>query len=321
MAVEYKDYYKLLEVSRDASQDDISRAFKKLARKYHPDLNPGDPHAEAKFKEINEAYEVLKDPEKRKLYDSLGPHWKDGQNFQPPPGFENIRFHTSGSGFGSSRFSDFFEMFFGSPGFDVGAGTFSFHGGSGGFSGRHMRGQDTEMNLVLSLEEAYRGGPKTISLTERLLGPDGRPHMHTRTLNVQIPAGVKDGAKIRLVGQGEPGLGGPAGDLYLRVEIAPHPLFKVAGNDVVYDLRLAPWEAVLGTTVRVPTLGGEVELKIPPGVSSGQKIRIPGRGLGSSGQRGDQLVRMVIRSPKNLTDQERRLWQELARISSFAART
>ncbi len=319
MAVEYKDYYKLLEVPRTATQEEISRAFKKLARKYHPDLNPGNPQAEAKFKEINEAYEVLKDPEKRKLYDSLGPNWKEGQHFQPPPGFENIRFHSSG--FGGSGFSDFFEMFFGSPGFDAAGGGFS--GATfGGFSGRRARGQDAEVPLTLSLEEAYRGGAKTITLQERSLGADGRWHFVPRTLQVHIPAGVKDGAKIRLAGQGEPGVGGgPAGDLYLRVELAPHPVFKVAGNDVVFDLRLAPWEAVLGTSVRVPTLEGEVDLKVPPGISSGQKIRIPGRGLGTKGSRGDQLVRVVIRSPKNLTERERSLWQELARVSTFAARS
>jgi len=325
MAVEYKDYYKLLEVPRTASQEDISRAFKKLARKYHPDLNPGDPKAEAKFKEINEAYEVLKDPEKRKLYDSLGPSWKEGQNFQPPPGFENVRFHSTGfgeSGFGGSGFSDFFEMFFGAPGFDVGGAGFRGGAFGGQFGARRARGQDAEVPLTLTLEEAYRGGPKTITVQERQVGPDGRRHFVPRTLNVTIPAGVKDGAKIRLAGQGEPGTGGgPAGDLYLRVELAPHPVFKVAGNDVIYDLRLAPWEAVLGTSVRVPTLEGEVDLKVPPGISSGQKIRIPGRGLGTKGQRGDQLVRVMIRSPKNLSARERSLWEELARASTFSPRT
>lgn len=319
--MEYKDYYTLLGVPKGASQDEVGKAFKKLARKYHPDLNPDNPEAEAKFKEINEAYEVLKDPEKRKLYDSLGPNWKDGQNFQPPPGFENFQFRSGG--FGGEGFSDFFETIFGGAGGFGGGGSYGGGRFGGDPFGRTMRsrGHDAEVRLNLTMEEAYRGGRKTLTLQEQVRGADGRPQMQSKTLEVNIPAGVKDGAKIRLAGQGSPGMGGgPAGDLLLQVTIAEHPLFRLEGVNVIYDLRLAPWEAVLGCTVRIPTLDGPVDMNIPAGVSSGQKLRLAGKGLGKGESQGDQFVRMVIRSPKNLTDRERQLWQELAAISSFQAR-
>ncbi|MDO4768270.1 MAG: J domain-containing protein [Pseudomonadota bacterium] len=310
--MEYKDYYKLLGVGKDAGQDEIGKAFKKLARKYHPDLNPNNPEAESRFKEINEAYEVLKDPEKRKLYDSLGPNWKDGQNFQPPPGFENIRF--SSGGFGGEGFSDFFETIFGG-----GFGGARF--GGEGFSRMRSRGRDAEVRLPLTLEEAYRGGRKTVTLQEQVRGADGMPRMQQKTLEVNIPAGVKNGGKIRLSGQGSPGMGGgQAGDLLLQVEIAEHPLFRLEGVNVLYDLRLAPWEAVLGTSARIPTLDSPVDMTIPPGVSSGQKLRLAGKGLGKGASQGDQFVRIIIRSPRELSDRERELWTELSRISSFQAR-
>lgn len=316
--MEYKDYYKLLGVAKGAGQDEISKAFKKLARKYHPDLNPNDPAAEGKFKEINEAYEVLKDPEKRKLYDSLGPNWRDGQNFQPPPGYENFQFRSGGSGgFGGEGFSDFFETIFGQAG---GFGGARFGGDP---FGRTMRskGRDAEVRLTLTMEEAYRGGHKTITLQEQVRGADGMPHVQSKTLEVNIPAGIKDGAKIRLSGQGSPGTGGgPSGDLLLQVAIAEHPLFRLEGVNVIYDLRLAPWEAVLGCSVRIPTLDGPVDMNIPAGVSSGQKLRLAGKGLGKGESQGDQFVRIVIRSPKALSDRERALWDELSAISTFQAR-
>ena len=319
--MEYKDYYNLLGVAKGASQEEVGKAFKKLARKYHPDLNPNDPAAEGKFKEINEAYEVLKDPEKRKLYDSLGPNWKEGQNFQPPPGYENFQFRSGG--FGGEGFSDFFETIFGQ------AGGFGQTGGFGGsrFGGdpfgrpSRSRGRDAEVRLTLTMEEAYRGGLKTITLQEQVRGADGMPRMQSKTLEVNIPAGVKDGAKIRLSGQGSPGSGGgPAGDLLLQVAIAEHPLFRLEGVNVVYDLRLAPWEAVLGCSVRIPTLDGPVDMNIPAGLSSGQKLRLAGKGLGKGASQGDQFVRIVIRSPKTLTDRERELWEELSAIATFQAR-
>ena len=314
--MEYKDYYKLLGVAKGASQDEVGKAFKKLARKYHPDLNPDNPEAEAKFKEINEAYEVLKDPEKRKLYDSLGPNWKEGQNFQPPPGFENFQFRSGG--FGGEGFSDFFETIFGGAG---GFGGSRFGGGDPFGRTMRSRGRDAEVRLTLTMEEAYRGGRKTITLQEQVRGADGRPQMQAKTLEVNIPAGVRDGAKIRLAGQGSPGMGGgPSGDLLLQVTIADHPLFRLEGVNVVYDLRLAPWEAVLGCKVRVPTLDGPVDMNIPAGVSSGQKLRLAGKGLGKGESQGDQFVRIAVRSPKDLSDRERQLWEELSEISSFQAR-
>ncbi|HKK32636.1 MAG TPA: DnaJ C-terminal domain-containing protein [Desulfomicrobiaceae bacterium] len=323
MGVEYKDYYKLLGVSRDATQAEISKAYKKLARKYHPDLNPNNTEAEAKFKEINEANDVLKDPEKRKMYDSLGANWQEGQNFQPPPGYGNARFdfgQGGGGGFGGADFSDFFETMFG------GGGGFG-PGGQAGFQGspfgQRMRskGSDAEVEIGLSLEEAFRGGKKSISLKEQVAGPDGYPTMQTKTLSVNIPAGIKNGGKIRLSGQGSPGRGGgPAGDLFLKVRIDPHRDFTLEGESVLYDLRLAPWEAALGTSVTVPTLDGSVEMTIPAGISSGQKLRIRGRGLGRGAGKGDQLVRIMIRMPKQIDAEEKELWEKLAAASNFNPR-
>lgn len=327
--MEYKDYYQLLGVSKTASKEDISKAFKKLARKCHPDLNPNDKDAEKKFKDINEAYEVLRDPEKRKLYDSFGSDWQHGQNFQPPPGYENVRFHFGGAGgaggaggqnFDARGFSDFFENIFGGGGgFGGAAGGFN----RGGFGGqrRSTRGQDVEASLELTLEEAYAGGTRTITLHEQAMGPDGRPTVKPKTLAVNIPAGVRDGAKIRLAGQGSPGFGGgPAGDLYLNVMIRPHSRFKLEDVNVLVDLPLAPWEAALGATVRVPTLDGEVDLNIPPGISSGRKMRILGKGLNGKAGKGDQLVRVMIQTPKNLTEAQSELWTKLAKESNFNPR-
>ena len=330
--MEYKDYYKLLGVSRSASKEEIGKAFKKLARKYHPDLNPNDAAAEAKFKEINEAYEVLKDEKKRKLYDQFGSNWEHGQNFQPPPGYENMNF-GGGGGFSGGGFSDFFETIFGggqggasfrggfsSGGFgDAGFGDAGF--GGGGYRQRPRRGSDSEAVYELTLDEAYRGGTKSITLQEQVSGPDGIPRMTTKTLEVKVPAGIKDGQKIRLAGQGNPGMaGGAKGDLYLKIKLMPHHLFKVSDSDVILDLPLAPWEATLGASVRVPTLDGAVEMKIPPGIGSGKKLRIKGKGLGSGARRGDQFVRIMIQAPERLSGEERRLWEELQAKSDFQPR-
>jgi curved DNA-binding protein len=322
--MEYKDYYKLLGVSRSAPKDEIGKAFKKLARKYHPDLNPNDATAEAKFKEINEAYEVLKDEKKRKLYDQFGSDWEHGQNFQPPPGYENMNF-GGGGGFQQGGFSDFFETIFGGGGggFRGGfqQGGFSQGGYGGGYQQRPRRGSDSEAVYELTLDEAYRGGSKSITLQEQVAGPDGIPRMTTKTLDVKVPAGIKDGQKIRLAGQGNPGMGGGSkGDLYLRIKLLPHHLFKVNDNDIILDLPLAPWEAALGETVRIPTLDGAVEMKIPPGIGSGKKLRIKGRGLGSGARRGDQYVRIMIQSPDRLSSEARRLWEELRDTSDFTPR-
>ena len=315
MAVEYKDYYKILGVGKSASQEEISKAYKKLARKYHPDLNQGDKKAEDRFKEINEAHEVLKDPEKRKLYDQLGPNWQHGQNFKQPPGFENMHFNFGGSGadFGGSGFSDFFETLFGGRG---GFGSSSFGGGSfgsssfgggnfNGFTQTPRKGRDVEAKLGLTMEEAFHGGKKTLTLSG---GPGAAP----RSLEVNIPAGVKNGARIRLAGQGDPGqVGGQSGDMYLKVAIHPHSQFALDDTDVLYDLHIAPWDAALGSQATVPTLSGKVEIKIAPGTSSGKKLRLRGKGLGSGKTKGDQLVRIVIDVHEPATPEIRDLWEQL----------
>ena len=316
MSVEYKDYYKILGVEKSASQEEISKAYKKLARKHHPDLNQGDKKAEEKFKELGEAHEVLKDPEKRKMYDQLGPNWQHGQNFQRPPGFENMHFNFGGSDadFGGSGFSDFFETLFGGGGgrgfssANFGGSSFggsSFGGGFGGFSQQPRKGRDVEANLNLTLEEAYHGGRKALTLS-------GAPGTAPRSLEVNIPAGVKNGARIRLTGQGDPGMmGGPAGDMYLKVTIHSHPHFTLDDADIIYDLHLAPWDAALGAKVTVPTLSGMVELTIAPGTGSGKKLRLRGKGLGSGKSKGDLFVRIAIDVPEPATAEARSLWEQL----------
>ena len=314
MAVSYKDYYKLLGVERGAKAEEISKAYKKLARKYHPDLNPGDKQAEEKFKEINEAYEVLKDPEKRKLYDQLGPDWQHGQQFQGEPGVENVHFTFNGKSFDGSGFSDFFETLFGGAaqgGTGGGRGAQFGPDPFGGFSSRPRRGRDVEAELPLSLEEASRGGRRTVTL-QMPQGP--------KTLEVNVPAGIREGAKLRLAGQGDPAPGGTPGDLFLRVRYLPHPLFKVEGENLHCDVALAPWEAALGAKVAVPTLEGQVELSIPAGSSSGRKFRLRGKGLGSGANRGDLLARVMIKVPAQLSAEESELWRKLADVSSFKAR-
>lgn len=319
MGVEYKDYYKLLGVSKAAAKDEIRKAFKKLARKYHPDFNQGDKEAESTFKDINEAYEVLKDDEKRKLYDTLGPDWPNAQHFQnqgggysgSPFGGSGFSGSFNGQGFNASGFSDFFETMFGG-GRASGGGFGGDHFGA--FAQRSRKGQDIDVTIHLTLEDAYRGGPKSISLQ----GGNGQ----ARNLEVKIPAGVKNGARIRLAGQGEPGSGQNAkpGDLFLHVSLLPHPVFSLDDNDIVYELTVSPWEAALGAKVRVPTLDGTIELNIPPGSGSSKKFRLRGKGLGSGANKGDQFVRLAISVPSNLTDEEKELWEKLRDIASFNPR-
>jgi curved DNA-binding protein len=329
MSVKYKDYYEVLGVKRSATQEEISKAFKKLARKCHPDLNPGDAKAEERFKEANEAYEVLKDPEKRKMYDSLGHNWQAGQDFQPPPGYGNahFNFNTAGGGFGGAGgFSDFFEFIFGgagagahqgragAQGFEDMFGRTGFAGGTGFTGGGQSRGQDVEAKLDLTLEEAYGGGTKSLSLSDGIGG--------SKTLSVNIPKGIKAGQRIRLAGQGSPGFGGGStGDLYLKVNLLPHSRFKVEDANIVVDLPLAPWEAAIGATVRVPTLDGMVDLKVPAGVCSGQKLRLRGKGLGSGAKQGDLFIRMMVRVPKAETDEVKELWDKLAEATDYSPRS
>ena len=313
MAVAYKDYYKLLGVDRGAKSEDIAKSYKKLARKYHPDLNPGNRQAEEKFKEINEAYEVLKDPEKRRLYDQLGPNWQHGQQFNGEPGFENVHFTFNGKNFDGGGFSDFFETLFG------GGNGHGFSGGPsagrpnfgpdpfGGFSTRSRKGRDIEAELALSLEEIASGGHRQVTV-QTANGP--------KTLDVNIPAGIRDGAKLRLSGQGEGGLGGAPGDLFLKVRYLPHDRFVVEDGNLLTDIALAPWEAALGGQVEVRTLNGQISLTIPAGTSSGRKFRLRGKGLGN----GDLLVRAMIKVPSQLSDEERECWQKLEKCSQFRAR-
>jgi len=308
MAVKYKDYYEILGVPRTATQEEIKAAFRRLARKYHPDLNPGDKQAEEKFKEINEAYEVLGDPKKRELYDRLGSNWKAGADFTPPPGWEKIRFDFGDFDFftgGPGTFSDFFEMLFGG----LRGRAASRRSATSTRVGWGGRGTDLESELTLTLEEAHRGTTRRVTL------PTGR------TVEVKIPAGVREGAVIRLAGQGEPGVGGPPGDLYLKVRVQKHPIFTVSGDDVYVEVPITPWEAVLGGKIQVPTLDGMVEVTLPPGSQSGQKLRLRGQGLTRRrGGRGDQYVQLKIVVPAQPTPAERRLFEQLARESSFNPR-
>lgn len=298
--MEYKDYYKILGVDRGASLDEIKRAYKKLARKYHPDVSK-EKDAETRFKEVNEAYHVLRDKAKRKAYDQLGSQWKQGQEFDPPPGWET---HFR-EGFGTEDlggFSDFFAEIFG--------------GRPGGFRYEErsfrMRGQDLHASIEISLEEAFHGGTRTLSLQVPDIDEQGRILQRTHQLNVQIPKGVCEGQHIRLAGQGGPGMGGSqAGDLFLQVVFAPHPLFHADGRDIFLELPITPWEAALGTRIKVPTLGGRVELNIPAGSQSGRKLRLKERGLPGK-RHGDQFVILRIETPPADNEKARRLYQKMA---------
>ena len=310
MAVQFRDYYDVLGVARTATEEEIKKAYRTLARKYHPDINPGDKTAEEKFKELNEAYTVLSDQEKRQRYDQLGADWKAGSDFTPPPGWEQARgnyedfgdlFGAAGTGRSAAGFSDFFEALFGARRGRAGAG----------FA---MRGSDIEAEIPLTLQEAHRGITRGITLQ----GPNG-----PKTLDVTIPAGMREGSVIRLAGQGEPGMNkAPAGDLLLHVRLEPHPLFTIIGDsDVQIDLPVAPWEAALGTRISVPTLDGSVEMTIPAGAQGGQRLRLRGQGLNQRrGGRGDEYVRLTIVIPPRLTEAEKALFAKLAAESRFDAR-
>lgn len=308
--MEYKDYYKILGVSRDASQDEIKRAYRKLARKYHPDVNR-EAGAEDRFKEVNEANEVLGDPEKRRAYDQLGADWKAGQNFQPPPGWSGHFGGGAEAGFGGEDFSDFFSSLFGHMGGSARGG------GRGGF---RMRGQDQRARLRITLEEAFNGGRRPIHLQVPEYDAAGNAVMRQRTINVKVPAGVTEGQQIRLSGQGGPGAGGgPQGDLFLEVEFEPHRHFTADGRDIYLSLPLTPWEAALGARVKVPTLGGHVDLTIPAGARSGQKLRLKGRGLPGK-PAGDQYVVIQIVAPKPQNDRQRELYERMAQDMAFNPR-
>ncbi|HKK14120.1 MAG TPA: DnaJ C-terminal domain-containing protein [Gammaproteobacteria bacterium] len=314
--MEYKDYYGIMGVSKDASQDEIKRAYRKLARKYHPDVSK-ESDAEARFKEVNEAYEVLKDPEKRAAYDQLGSQWRQGQDFRPPPDWD-AGFEFTGGGFtgaDQSRFSDFFESLFGAGGPFRGAGHAT--GRRGEF---RRRGEDHHAKVLISVKDAYQGATRTLQLQVPEVDPRGHVGLRPRTLNVKIPRGVTAGQQIRLSGQGGPGTGGaPDGDLFLEVEFEPDPLFRVEHRDVYVTLPVTPWEAALGGTVAVPTLGGQVELKVPAGSQSGQKLRLKGRGLPAKAP-GDQYAVLRIVTPPADNEARRALYERMAREMPFDPR-
>ena len=271
--MDFKDYYKVMGVKRDASQDDVKRAYRKLARKFHPDVSK-ESDAEARFKELGEAYAVLKDPEKRAAYDELGANWQTGQEFRPPPDW-GAGFEFSGSGFDggdANAYSDFFESLFGQrTGAQHDAGT---------RRGFHARGEDHHAKVLVDIEDAYNGAARTISLRTPELDKSGHVVTKDRALSVKIPQGVTQGQRIRLQGQGAPGFGGGnAGDLYLEIDFRPHRLYSHDGRDVYLKLPVTPWEAALGATVKVPTPTGSVDLKLPAGTSNGQKLRLKGRGI------------------------------------------
>jgi curved DNA-binding protein len=313
--MEYKDYYKIMGVKKDATQDEIKRAYRKLARKYHPDVSK-EPDAETKFKEVGEAYEVLKDPEKRAAYDQLGANWKAGEEFRPPPDWD-AGFEFRGGGYtpgDASAFSDFFESLFGRG---VGGG---FTGTRAGGAQFRAQGEDHHAKVLIDLEDAFHGATRTITLHAPELDAQGHVVTHERTLNVHIPKGVKQGQQIRLAGQGSPGFGGgSAGDLYLEVEFKPHPFYRVEGRDLYLDLPVAPWEAALGGQVKAPTPGGIIDLKIPPGSSSGRKLRLKGRGIPGKSP-GDLYAVLRIALPPGNSERAKVLYRKMEQELAFNPR-
>ncbi|MDH5357666.1 MAG: DnaJ domain-containing protein [Gammaproteobacteria bacterium] len=288
--MEYKDYYKILGVPRDVSAEDLKKAYRKLARKYHPDVSK-EPNAESKFKEVGEAYEALKDPEKRAQYDQFGSGFQNGQSFTPPPGWGQ-------GGGGQGNFSSFFESMF---------------GGGGGMGGDRFfsQGEDVNAKITISLNDAFHGAKKEIRR------PSGSKQ--SGTISVKVPAGITSGKKIRLAGQGTAGMGGQAGDLFLEIAIAPHAHYRLEGKDIFLDLPIAPWEAALGAKVTVPTLAGKINLTIPAGAKSGQKMRLKGRGLPGT-DAGDQFVVLQIMVPPADNDKAKKLYQKMAEELSFNPR-
>jgi curved DNA-binding protein len=312
MAIKFQDYYEILGVSRTATEDEIKKAFRKLARVHHPDVNPGDKSAEEQFKRINEAYEVLSDPEKRKKYDKFGENWKTGQDFTPPPGWAPGQ-GSPGAGYTYSTefggdFSEFFQQFFGGRGSGMGFGG-PTQRRRPGFS---TRGADIEAELPVSIAETVKGGTKQFSIRKA----DGT----TKTYKVKIPEHSYAGKQIRLSGQGEPGAQ-TAGDLILTLVYHSDPYFDVEGADLYRELGVSPWEAALGAKVAFETLDGPVRITVPAGSQNGLRLRLKERGLfRENGQRGDLFAVIDIRVPENLTDEERALWEQLQHGSTFDPR-
>jgi curved DNA-binding protein len=322
--VKYKDYYATLGVSRDATEKDIKSAYRKLARQFHPDANQSSKESEEKFKEISEAYEVLKDPEKRRRYDMLGSNWKSGADFRPPPagdGGFTFDFSQFGGGAAGSPFSDFFEMLFGggfSGGMPGGMGGMNAGRAGAGFGtgSRANVGADQEAEIELSLEEVARGTTRNIQITA--------PGHKTRTLEVKIPPGVRTGSKVRVSGEGgiNPS-GGQRGDLFLKVRIKPHPYYSIDGDNLITELQISPAQAVLGGEATVTTIDGPVRITIPPSSQTGRLLRLKAKGLPKlkSDLRGDHLVRVKIVVPTELSAEERSLYEQLLVLERDKNRT
>lgn len=310
--MEYKDYYKILGVSKSATNDKIKKNYRKLARKYHPDVSK-EKNAEEKFKEIQEAYTVLKDPKKRKTYDNVGQSSPDSEPFRGGFSAEQMRgageFHFQEGG-NFSGFSDFFEQLFG-------GGMQNRRARSGSFK---VSGQDQHARIEITLEDAYTGGVQLLTLREPTVDAKNRVQYKTKQLKVKIPAGVRDGTQIRLTGQGSKGQnGGANGDLYLEIHLKPNSIYTINGTDVFITVPITPWEAALGASIVVPTLGGKVKIKIPGGAKSDQKLRLKGRGLPSKPP-GDQYVILKIDAPQPKTEQQRRLYEQMAQRMPFNPR-
>jgi DnaJ-class molecular chaperone len=335
MAVKFRDYYEVLGVQRNATGEQVRQAFRKLARKYHPDVNPGDKNAEEKFKEINEAYEVLSDKEKRKRYDKLGPNWKSGADFTPPPEWGKGEFRDFGDIFAGGGFSDFFETLFGGAKSTRTAGQRRRSRRPPSF-----RGQDNEAEMTLPLEDAHRGGIHRITLNgvrgcadcnetgivgDRICTTcrGSGQVLSPRTIDINVPPGARDGSVIKLPRQGQPGAdGGEPGDLYIKIKIEPHHVFSVKGDDTSIEVPIAPWEAVLGATIPVQTIDGKAEVKVPAGSQGGQRLRLKGQGLNKrGGGRGDHYVRLKIVVPPQASEREKQLYRELAGVAGFNPRT
>jgi len=307
--MEYKDYYKILGVPRSASDQEIKRAYRRLARKFHPDVSD-EPDAERRFKEMKEAYDVLKDAEKREFYDQFGADWKAGQQFQSRPG-TGRDFSFQQSGFDQDAdLGDLFESIFGG------------RGGTRQSQSMRMDGDDVNARIAISLEDAFRGTTRQISIDAPEVDRRGRVTHKRRTLNVQIPRGVTAGQRIRLENQGSPGTGSgsQSGDLYLHVEFEPHPVYEARGRDIYIRLPVTPWEAALGQTVKAPTLAGPVDLKIPAGASTGKRLRLKGRGLPGNPP-GDEYVELTVVIPKNIDSEARSLYEKLGQVYDFNPRS
>jgi curved DNA-binding protein len=312
--MKYKDYYKILGVERSASEDDIKKAYRKLARRYHPDVSK-EKDAEERFKEVSEAYEVLRDAEKRKAYDTMG-SYQPGQDFRPPPDWEEqFRARTGGAG-GFEDFADIdlSDLF-------AGLGRGGFRTGRGGATFR-MPGQDYEVTAHLSLEEVARGVELEIPLVVTEMTEDGRMHRVTRSVKVRIPKGATDGQRLRVPGKGGPGQGGAAnGDLYVNIRLRPHDVFSVDGHDLYIEVPVAPWEAALGAEMEIPTLDGRVSIKVPPSSRAGQKLRVRGKGLPQPGRgAGDLYAVLQVVTPSVLSEREKELYGELEKASNFNPR-